>query len=417
MHRVAVVGGVRTPFVKAGGVFADDHFLDLGIHVLKNAVQRLDLEPLDIDELIFGTVLLDPRLPNFAREMVIRSGLPKVLSAHSVSNNCISGLVAINMVAEGIKSGRLKIGLAGGAESMSRPTLTLTSKAEKKFLKLARSRNFADRFSSICKFRPGDFMPQPPSPREPSTGLTMGEHCELTAKEFDIAREIQDEIALKSHLNAAAAQQSGILNLDIVPHRNVAADNIVRPDTSLDKLIKLKPVFDRSAQGTLTAGNSSPLTDGASIVCLMSEEEAKRRGRQILGFLDGVAYAAIAPEDGLLMAPGIAIPKLFHREQIKVDSIDLFEVHEAFAAQVAANLMVWEKGWKKFPNIKPIGKIPAEKINVHGGSIAIGHPFAATGGRLVLGALRALEERKQNKAVISVCAAGAMACAMLVSRS
>ncbi len=412
--KVAIIGGCRTPFVKAAGVFAEKSFLDLGSHVVKRLVAKLKLE--SIDELIFSTVLLDPRTPNAARELVFKSGLSPSLPAHFVSNNCISGLVAATMGAEAIVSGRLKTVVVGGSESMSRPTLTLRRSGENLFLRLARARTLGQRFAILSGFRPGMLLPVPPSPKEPSTGLTMGEHCEITAKEFAIPRQAQDALALKSHKNAAIAQEGGVLAAEIEEFDGVDRDNLIRADTSLEKLSGLKPVFDRSAAGTLSAGNSSALTDGASALCLMADDEARKQGREILGYLEMSQYAAIDPKDGLLMAPGIALPKLISRAGLAVSDIDLFEIHEAFSAQVLANMSVWEKGWKKYPEIKAIGAIPDEKINVNGGSVAIGHPFAATGGRLILSLVNELKRRQKKVGVISVCAAGAMGCAMLIKR-
>jgi acetyl-CoA acetyltransferase family protein len=417
MQRVAIVEGCRTPFVRAGGKFAEASFLDLGVHTLKSLVERMALDPRSIDEFVFGTVLLDPRAPNYAREVVLRSGLPETISAHAVSNNCISGLVALSMLTDGIRCERIKVGIGGGSESMSRPTLTLHPKAERLFLALSRARTVGERLKLVARYRPKFALPIPPSPKEPSTGLTMGQHCEITTQELGIKREVQDQIAFRSHQRAAAAQKSGYLAAEIAPYAGVEHDNLVRADTSLEKLAKLAPVFDRSGKGTLTAGNSSALTDGASLVCLMSESEARRQGRDILGFIEGIHFAAIAPRDGLLMAPTVALPELLARHNLTVDQIDRFEIHEAFGAQVAANLEVWERGWSKYAGARVIGAIPEEKINVNGGSIAIGHPFAATGGRLVLSLARELKRTNLNTGVISVCAAGAMAGAVLIRRA
>jgi acetyl-CoA acetyltransferase family protein len=320
------------------------------------------------------------------------------------------------MLAEAIRAGRIKCGLAGGSESMSRPALSLKPAAEKWFLSLARAKGVGARLAQLAKAKPGYFFPMPPSPKEPSTGLTMGEHCELTAKEFSIPREIQDAIALRSHQNAAKAEHAGYLAEEIEPLGAVKRDNFVRGDTSREKLASLTPVFDRSGQGTLTAGNSSGLTDGASIVCLMSEELARAQGREILGFISATEYAAIDPRAGLLMAPAVALPRLLARTQLSVSAIDVFEIHEAFAAQVAANMQSWSQGWAAVPEAKVIGEIPEEKWNINGGSIAIGHPFAATGGRLILSSLGELKRSGKKRAALSVCAAGAMACAMLLER-
>ncbi|MCB0337542.1 MAG: acetyl-CoA C-acyltransferase, partial [Bdellovibrionales bacterium] len=399
-----------------GGVFIKKSFLDLGVHVVDALVDKYSIDTSKLDELIFGTVLLDPRTPNAARELVLRSKLPNTLSAHFISNNCISGLVASTMLAEGIQSGRIQRGIAGGSESMSKPTLTLSRSGEAFFLKLARARSLGERLGILSSFRPKMLFPQPPSPKEPSTGKTMGQHCEITAQEFDIARAAQDELALASHKHGAAAQEAGYLAEEIAPLDGVDKDNIIRASTSLEKLSSLKPVFDRGPKGTLTAGNSSPLTDGASVVYLVSEEVARSEGLDILGYIEAVEYAAIDPNDGLLMAPGLALPALLHKKGLGISDIDIFEIHEAFAAQVLSNMEVWEKGWQKYPDLKPIGKFPVERINQCGGSIAIGHPFAATGGRLIMSVVNQLKRNNQRKGVISVCAAGAMGCAMLISR-
>lgn len=416
MTRVAIVGGARTPFVRAGGALSRYSFIDLGAEVLKGLTLKLNLSAEDIQEFVFGTVLLDPRAPNFAREVVFKAGLSREIRAHSVSNNCITGLVAATFLAEAIVSGRVSSGVAGGSESMSQPALALNKHAELFFIQLSKARSVADRLKLLARFRLKYLFPQPPSPKEPSTGLTMGQHCEITTKEFGISRSAQDEWALRSHQRAAQAQQQGYLAEEIVPLGEVKADNLIRGDTSIEKLAKLPPVFDRSAQGTLTAGNSSALTDGASLVCLMAEEYARKQGREVLAFVADAEFAAIDPNDGLLMAPGLALPRLLTRNKLRIEDIDLFEVHEAFAAQVIANRSVWEKGWKRHPEVAAIGAIPDEKVNVNGGSLAIGHPFAATGARLMLSAANEMKRRGARRAVISVCAAGAMACAMLLAR-
>ncbi|MDZ4785462.1 MAG: acetyl-CoA C-acyltransferase [bacterium] len=418
MNRVALVGGVRTPFVKAGSDFSEVSALDLSKHVVSSLVKRLNLDTQTIDELIFGSVLLDPRFPNLAREIVLRTDLARKIPAHFVSNNCISGLVALNFLADGIRVGRIKVGIGGGVESMSLPALTVNSKLEKTFIKLSRARTLGQRLGLISSIRPSQFVPRAPSPKEPSTGLTMGEHMEITTKEHKIPRDAQDQWAFKSHHAAAKAQASGFLTNEIEPLNGVAIDNIIRGSTTLEKLASLKPVFDRGPAGTLTAGNSSPLTDGASAVCLMSEAEAQKQNREVLCYIEGVEFSALHPSDGLLMAPALAVPRLLQKHNLKVSDIDLFEVHEAFAAQVLANLKAWEEGWapKGIKDITPLGKIPEEKININGSSIAIGHPFAATGGRIITSLAHSLKRTGKKRGVISVCAAGGMAAAVLVSR-
>lgn len=413
--RVAIVGGVRTPFVKAAGVFSKYSALDLGKHVVVGCVEKLGLDPSIVEELYFGTVLLDPRIPNLAREIVLRSGLPKTINGHFSSNNCITGLVAASAAVDAISSGRISCAIVGGSESMSQPTLTFPRKGEAFFIKLAKARGLGAKLSTISSFRPGFLAPQAPSPKEPSTGLTMGQHCELMAQEFKIRRGEQDHVACKSHQSAAQARSSGFLAEQILPVGDVKEDNLIRPDTSLEALSSLKPVFDRGAQGTITAGNSSALTDGASAVCLMSEDLARKEGREILGFLEGVHFAAVPPGDGLLMAPALALPDMLRRFNLSFHDIDLFEVHEAFAAQVLCNIRAWRDGWSRYPNMAVRGEVPSDKMNVAGGSIAIGHPFAATGGRLLLTICQALKRRGLRRGAISVCAAGGGAAAALVT--
>ena len=413
--RVAIVGGVRTPFVRAGGVFSKYSALDLGKHVVVSCVEKLRLDPSTINELYFGTVLLDPRIPNLSREIILRSGLPKTIDGHFIANNCITGLVAASAAVDAIASGRIHCALVGGSESMSQPTLTFPRKGENFFFKLNKAKTLGAKLSLLTSFRPGFLAPQAPSPKEPSTGLTMGQHCELMAQEFKISRREQDEIALMSHQRAAEAQRDGTLQSQIVPLGDVKDDNLIRADTSLEKLSTLPAVFDRSAQGTISAGNSSALTDGASVVCLMSEEMARQQGREIFGYLEGVQFASVPPGDGLLMAPALALPNLLSRFGLQFDQIDLFDVHEAFAAQVLCNLKVWRDGWNRYPNLPVKGNVPYDRMNVEGGSIALGHPFAATGGRLLVNMCQALKKRALKRGAISVCAAGGGAAAALVS--
>ena len=412
---VAIISGARTPFTRVGTSFKDYRSIDLTRELLKAFNEKSDGLSQKIDEFIFGTVLLDSKIPNLAREALFQAGYSKEIPAHFISNNCISGLVAVNMIREGILSGRISSGLAGGVEAMSLPSLGLRQSAEKMFVNLSRAKTFGDKFSIAMQFRPKHFFPIPPSPKEPSTGLTMGEHCEITAKEYKISRAAQDEVALKSHKNAAKSFKDGILQKDTVSIAGIIKDNLVREDTSIEKLAKLSPVFDKSSRGTITAGNASPLTDGASVVLLGSEKYCTDNNLKPLGFINAVEFAAISPDDGLLMAPGVAVPRLLAKTGLTIADFDIFEIHEAFSAQVLANMKVWKEGWGKY-SIAPIGEIPEDKINVCGGSIAIGHPFAATGGRLILGALRELERRGGKRALISVCAAGGMAAAVVVER-
>lgn len=412
MERAAVVSGVRTPFVKAGTAFNNLSMQELGAAALKSLVARSGVDPASIDEVVMGTVLLDPRTPNWAREMVFKAGLPRTVYADSVSNNCISGLVAISRVADRIAQQEIKIGIAGGSESMSKPALLFRKHAADIFFKLNRARSTAEKLKLLFSFRPKDLLPQFPSVSEPSTGLTMGQHMEITAKQLGIKREDQDKLALASHQNAAKATADGRLTAEIEPLAGVSKDLLVRSDTTLEKLSTLKPVFDRSDKGTLTAGNSSALTDGASAVLLMSESQAKSENREPLAFVADYEYAAIDPNDGLLMAPAIAVPRMLKRRGLTFNDFDLIEIHEAFAAQVLANIKAWEEGWKE----PAVGKVDMAKVNTMGGSIALGHPFAATGGRIVTTLANELKRKGYKRGLISICAAGAMAGAMILER-
>lgn len=410
--RVAIVSGMRTPFVKAGAQFHDIDQLKLSSHAVKGLIEKSGIQPEEIDELVWGRVLHDPRISNLAREIVFDLKLPESIRAHLVSNNCITSIHALVDVAEAIRAGRTRVGIAGGVESMSTVPILFGREASKIFLEAGMARSGGERLRALLKLRPRHFKPSSLSFKEPSTGLTMGQHAEITAKEWQVSREIQDEIALRSHQRAAAATEDGRLPAEIYPLRNVAKDTIVRGDTSMEKLAKLSPVFDRSDQGTITAGNASPLTDGAASVLAMSEEYAETNGHTPLAFIRDFEFAAINPDDGLLMAPCVAVPKLLKRTGLSLADMDIIEVHEAFGAQVVCNLLAWEKGWKE----DPIGQVIPEKLNPLGSSISVGHPFAATGARIVTTLVYEMYRRNSRFGLISICAAGAMAAAMILER-
>ncbi len=369
-RRVAIVAGGRTPFVKAGKAFKDLGPLALARHSVRGLVERHDIDPDSIQAMAYGVVGPEPGRPNLAREVVFETGLPRAIEAQTISSYCITGLRTVTTIADAIASGRIEVGIAGGVDSLSR----------------------AD----------------PNALREPTTGLSMGEHMEITRKAWDLPRQRQDEIALASHRNAVAARQR--LAAEIFPVEGVTHDSGPRSDTSLEALHALQPVFD--AEGTITAGNASPLTDGASAVLLMSEERALNEGRTPLAFIRAMEYGAIDPEEGLLMAPALVVPRLLQRTGLRLEQMDLIEIHEAFAAQVVANVMAWEQGWKG----DPTGPIDWNRVNVSGSSIAVGHPWAATGGRIVTTLANEMARRDARLGLISICAAGAMAGAMVLDR-
>ena len=410
--RVAVVGGARTPFVKAGTVFRKYAALELAVHSVDGLLEKQQLDPQSVDELVYGITVVDARIPHLAREVVFSSKLPSDVRALTVTNNCITGTSAITAICDSIAGGRADVGIAGGVESMSNPAMLFNKKASRIFLDAASAKSLGERIALFLKLRPWDFKPGAPGVVEPSTGLSMGEHCELMVKEWRISREEQDEIAYRSHMNAHAATKDGRLKAEIHPLDGVDHDLFIRPSTSMEKLAKLPPVFDRSPTGTITAGNSSPLTDGAASVLLMSEERARKESREPLAFIKAFEYVGIDPKDGLLMGPGIAVPRVLRKTGLGLLDIDIVEMHEAFGGQIACNLRAWEQEWKE----PPIGKVDREKLNPLGSSIAVGHPFAATGARIVTTLANEMKRRGARHGLVSICAAGAAASAMILER-
>lgn len=411
--RVAVVGGARTPFARAGTAFRERSALELAAHSIEGILAKLGVEPASVTALAYGIVIVDPRLPHFAREVVFRSRLPPSVRALTVTDNCITSLSAMEHVHGAIMAGRTESGIAGGVECMSNPPLLFGRDASLIFRDAPLARSAWGRLGHLARLRPWHFKPQPPAIAEPSTGLTMGEHCELMVKEWGISRAEQDAIAYRSQANARAATADGRLKSEIHPLDGLERDPIVRADTSLDKLAGLRPVFDRGAHGTITAGNSSPLTDGAAAVLLMSESRAQREGREALAFIKAFEFAAIDPAEGLLMGPALAVPRLLRKIGLSLADMDIVEMHEAFAGQVACNLRAWEQGWRE----PAIGSVPEEKLNPLGSSIAVGHPFAATGARIVTTLANEMRRRDARYGLVSICGAGATAGALILERA
>jgi acetyl-CoA acetyltransferase family protein len=358
-------------------------------------------------------VVVNPSVPHLAREINFKSELPAEVQALTVTDNCISGTSAIASVHDAIVTGRADVGIAGGVDSMSNPPLLFNQHASRIFLESAHAKDWITRARSFARLRPGDFRPWSYGVAEPSTGLSMGEHTEITVKEWKISRDAQDQIAYRSHMNAHAATADGRLIAEIHPLNGIDRDLLIRPDTSLDALAKLAPVFDRSDAGTITAGNSSPLTDGAASVVLMSEQRAIELGYEPLAFIKDFINVGIEPCDGLLMGPGVAVPRLLGKNGLTLDDLDIIEMHEAFGGQVASNLKAWEDGWKE----PAIGAVNRDRLNPLGSSIAIGHPFAATGARIVLTLANELKRRDGRYGLVSICGAGATAVTLLLERS
>ncbi len=411
--RVAVVGGARTPFVKAGTKFRKHRALDLAVHSVDGVLDKLDVDPNIVDTLVFGIVVVDARVPHPAREVNFSSKLPVSTRSLTITDNCITSASGVELVVDSIMAGRAEVGMAGGVESMSNPSVLVSEKASRIFLDAAGAKSLGDRLKLFAKLRPKDLAPTAPGVEEPSTGLSMGEHTELMVKEWKISREEQDEIAYRSHMNAAAATEDGRLKAEIVPLDGLDYDPIIRPDTSMEQLAKLKPVFDPTPTGTLTAGNSSPLTDGAAAVVLMAEARARVEGLEPLAFIKDMEFVGIDPADGLLMGPGVAVPRLLRRNGLELDDMDIVEMHEAFGGQVASNLAAWEQGWKE----PPIGKLDRTKLNPLGSSISVGHPFAATGARIITTLANEMARRDVRYGLVSICGAGATAAALILERN
>jgi acetyl-CoA acyltransferase len=423
--RVAIAAGCRTPFAKAGSVYRDLTAVDLGASCVRELLERAEIDAAWVDTVVMGQVIPSVRAPNLAREVVLRVGLPAAVPAHTVNRACASANEAIAEVASEIRAGHAQVGIAGGAESLSDVPILHSKRMARALMEASRARGMGGRLRALARVRPRDLVPETPAIAEPSTGLTMGQSAEKMAKENGISREEQDRIAYASHRAAAAATDDGRLAAEtcavLLPPRYetaVSADNLVRPDTSLEALARLPPVFDRRF-GTVTAGNSSPLTDGAAAVLLMSEERARSEGYAPLAFIREWAVAAVDPGGQLLMGPALAIPKALERAGLTLADMDLIEMHEAFAAQVASNIQalespVWAR--EQLGRSAPVGKVDRSRLNVCGGSIALGHPFGATGARLTTTLANELKRRNGKFGLISVCAQGGMGFAMVLER-
>jgi len=419
-RRVAIVDGCRTPFARSGTDLRGLSAVELGKIAVRELIARTDLDPGEIDHLVFGTVVQSIFESNIAREVGLGSGIPASVPAFTVGRACASSNQAITSGAEQIALGLADVVMAGGAESLTNVPILFTDEMRDALVAASKARSAADRLKAFAAIRPGHLKPVAPAIAEPSTGLTMGESAEKMAQENGISREEQDRWALRSHQLAAAATEDGRLTREIAPAFvdgvAITRDNGIRIDTSLEKLASLKPAFDKR-YGTVTAGNASPITDGGSAVLLMSEEKARALGYRPLGYIRSWAYAALAPSDQLLQGPVLATPVALQRAGLEMGEIDLMEMHEAFAAQVLSN-MQWFRSARiakeRLGLDAPIGLPDEDRINVMGGSIAIGHPFGATGGRITVTLLNELRRRQKQFGLITVCAAGAMGFAMVV---
>jgi acetyl-CoA acyltransferase len=422
-HRVAIVAGVRTPFAKSGTTLKSLSAIELGKRCVAELLQRSEIDGALVEAIVYGTVVPSVVAPNIAREVSLLPMLPKGVQSYTVSRACASANQAITDAADQIALGHAHVIVAGGAESLSNVPILHSRGMSDALVAASKAKTFGGRVRALAKVRPRDLVPITPAIAEPSTGESMGESAEKMAKINHIPREEQDQFALRSHRLAAAGTQDGRLTAEIAPlfvppnFEAMTVDNGVRPDSTIEALAALKPVFDRK-YGTVTAGNSSPLTDGASAVLLMSEERAKSLGYAPLAYIRSYSYAALDPGEQLLMGPVLAAPVALQRAGLTLQHMDLIEMHEAFAAQVLCNLKGFlSKEWAARAGFsQPVGEVDRAKLNVMGGSISIGHPFGATGGRILTTLCNELARRGGQFGLMTVCAAGGMGHAMVIER-
>ena len=424
-RRVAIVAGLRTPFAKAGTVLKSMSAIELGRACVSELVERTNLDTAQVQAVVFGTVIPSVLAPNIAREVALMPIFPKGVQAYTVSRACASANQAITDAADQIALGHAEVIIAGGAESLSNVPILHSRGFSDVLMSANRAKSVPQKLRAFTRVRPRDLRPIAPAIAEPSTGETMGQSAEKMAKINHIPRDEQDQFALRSHRLAAAGTADGRLTAEIAPayvspryETVMTADNGIREQTSYDQLAALKPVFDR-AYGSVTAGNSSPLTDGGAAVLLMSDARARALGYAPLAYIRAYAYAALDPGEQLLQAPVLAAPVALRRAGLTLADMDLVEMHEAFAAQVLSNLAGFEsRAWAERAGFStPVGEVDRTRLNVMGGSIAIGHPFGATGARILTTLCNELRRRDGKFGLLTVCAAGGMGHAMVVERA
>jgi acetyl-CoA C-acetyltransferase len=421
-RRVAIVAGNRIPFARSNGAYAHASNQQMLTAALDGLVARTGLRGEPVGELVAGAVLKHSKDFNLARETVLGSTLAPSTPAYDVQQACGTGLEAVLLVANKIALGQLESGIAGGVDTTSDAPLAVNPRLRAILIEANRQQGLSGRLRALTGIRPGHLVPEIPRNAEPRTGLSMGEHAALTAVEWAIPREAQDELAVASHRNLAAAYERGFLDDLVSPYLGLSRDDNLRPDTSVEKLAGLRTVFGRGESATMTAGHSTPLTDGASVVLLAGEEWAAGHELPVLAYLVTGQTAAVDyvhGGEGLLMAPAYAVPAMLARLGLTLQDFDLYEIHEAFASQVLATLKAWEDPvfcTKRLGLDGPLGPVDRGRLNVNGGSLASGHPFAATGGRIVAGLAKALAERGGGRGLISICAAGGQGVVAVLER-
>ena len=419
---VAVLGGVRIPFCRQNTAYADVGNLGMSVRTLGALVERYGLHGQQLGEVAMGAVIKHPSDWNLAREAALSSGLSPLTPGITLQRACGTSLDAIVLVGGKIATGQIEAGIGGGSDTTSDVPIVYGQALRRRLLHAARAKTPRDRIKAFRGFRLGELKPEFPGVAEPRTNKSMGDHCEDMAREWNIGRDSQDAWAAGSHHKLAAAYERGFLDDLVVPFRGVSRDNILRPDSTLEKLASLKPAFDRtSGRGTLTAANSTPLTDGASACLLASDDWARQHDHEVLCYLRDAQVAAVdfVHGEGLLMAPTVAVPELLARNGLTLQDFDIYEIHEAFAAQVLCTLRAWESEEycrNRLGLDAPLGRIDPAKINPNGSSLATGHPFAATGARIVAAAAKELNDRGGGRCLVSICTAGGMGVVAILER-
>ena len=421
--RVGVIGGIRIPFCRNNTAYADVGNFGMSVKVLGALVERFRLHGEELGEVAMGAVIKHSSEWNLAREAVLSSGLAPTTPGITTARACGTSLDNAIIIANKIAAGQIEAGVAGGSDTTSDVPIVLGERFRKRLLAINRAKGWQDKMAAFTRgFSLKELKPAFPGVAEPRTGMSMGDHCERMAKEWHIGREAQDRLALESHQKLAAAYESGFFEDLVVPFRGLKRDGFLRPDTTMEKLASLKPAFDKiSGHGTLTAGNSTGLSDGAAAVLLASDEWAAKRGLTVQAYFRDAEVAAVdfVHGEGLLMAPTIAVPRMLARHGLSLQDFDFYEIHEAFAAQVLCTLRAWESEEycrHRLGLDKPLGSIDPAKLNVHGSSLAVGHPFAATGARIVATLARLLEQKGAGRGLISICTAGGMGVTAILER-
>ena len=421
--RVGVIGGVRIPFCRNNTAYAEVGNFGMSVKVLGALVERFGLHGVELGEVAFGAVIKHPSEWNLAREALLSSGLAPSTPGITTARACGTSLDNAIIIANKIAAGQIEAGIAGGSDTTSDVPIVYGERLRKRLLAVNRAKTPMDRLKTALRgFSLRELKPSFPGVAEPRTGMSMGDHCEKMAKEWHITREAQDQLAVDSHHKLAAAYDAGFQDDLIVPFRGIKRDGFLRPDTSLEKLATLKPAFDKSSgQGTLTAGNSTGLSDGAAAVLLGSEAWAAQRGLKIQAYMLDAEVAAVdfVHGEGLLMAPTVAVPRMLARHGLTLQDFDYYEIHEAFAAQVLCTLRAWESAdycKQKLGRDTPLGSIDPAKLNVNGSSLAVGHPFAATGARIIAALAKMLEQKGSGRGLISICTAGGMGVTAILER-